>query len=66
MITKEQAKASLKEKGWSYRRVAPLLGVTFVHLAYVLNGQRLSRRLLDKIEKVPVCENHPGWGRRAT
>ena len=47
------AKARLKELGWSYRRVAPLLGVRFEHLCLVLNGVRESRRLLDAIESLP-------------
>jgi len=51
----QRAKDTLRLKGWSYRRVAPLLGVTHVHLAFVLNGVRRSRRLLRKIEEVPFA-----------
>ncbi len=53
MITRQQAKARLKELGWSYRRVAPLLGVRFEHLCLVLNGHRDSIRLLAAIEGLP-------------
>lgn len=53
MITRQQAKARLKELGWSYRRVAPLLGVRFEHLCLVLNGHRDSLRLLAAIESLP-------------
>ena len=53
MITRERAKVTLKQKGWSYRRAAPVLGVNYVHLAYVLTGKRISRRLLEKIESIP-------------
>lgn len=48
-----RAKARLKELGWSYRRVAPLLGVRFEHLCLVLNGHRDSLRLLAAIEDLP-------------
>lgn len=54
MLTRLQAKATLKEKGWSYRTVAPLLDVHHIHLSMVLNGHRVSRRLLNKIEGLPA------------
>jgi plasmid maintenance system antidote protein VapI len=43
------AKRTLKDRGWSYRRAAPVLGVTYQHLCEVLNGHRISRRLVQKI-----------------
>jgi hypothetical protein len=46
----------LKQKGWSYRRVAPELGVTYQHLSDVLNGHRISRRLLDAISALPETQ----------
>jgi hypothetical protein len=51
-ITRYQAKRRLKEIGISQRKAAPQLGVTFEHLNYVLNGHRISRRLLDKIAQL--------------
>ena len=50
MFARQRAKDKLKALGWSYRTVAPLLGVRFEHLCLVLNGQRESARLLQKIE----------------
>ena len=44
------AKSKLRSLGWSYRTVAPVLGVRFEHLCLVLNGHRESARLLRKIE----------------
>lgn len=46
-------KALLRDKGWSLRTAAPLLGVHFTHLHYVLQGRRKSRRLLAAIEELP-------------
>lgn len=56
----EGAKHHLKSNGWSYRSAAPVLGVNYVHLAHVLNGQRQSRRLLSAVlqlgpKKRPTC-----------
>ena len=53
MLTRSQAKARLKKLGWSYRTVAPILGVHHIHLSYVLNGHRESRRLLAAIANLP-------------
>jgi transcriptional regulator with XRE-family HTH domain len=49
-----EVKEALRAKGWSYRTAAPELGVSFEHVSRVLNGQRVSKRLLDKIEALPV------------
>jgi len=54
MFTREQAKVTLKDRGWSYRTAAPLLGISYQHLCWVLNGQRSSRRVLKKIELIPA------------
>lgn len=43
----------MRELGWSYRRVAPRLGVTYCHLARVLCGHRESKRILKKIAALP-------------
>jgi transcriptional regulator with XRE-family HTH domain len=48
-----QAKAMLRARGWSYRRGAVALGVTYQHLSMVLNGHRESRRLLQAIAELP-------------
>jgi lambda repressor-like predicted transcriptional regulator len=50
MVTRNNARASLRERGWSLRRAAAELGCTHVHLAYVLSGARTSKRLMGKIE----------------
>ena len=47
------ARALLKRKNWSYRNAAPVLGVSYQHLAMVLTGRRESRRLLAAIEALP-------------
>lgn len=49
-------KRSLHKRGWSYRRAAPVLGVSYQHLSEVLNGKRQSRRLLAKIDQLPTCQ----------
>lgn len=54
MFSRELQKVELKRKGWSYRRAAPKLGVTYQHLCLVLNGQRESRRLLAAIANLPI------------
>ena len=46
-------KAMLRDKGWSLRAAAPHLGVSHIHLHYVLNGVRQSRRLLSAVEALP-------------
>jgi len=56
MFTRERAKVELKRRGWSYRRVAPELGVTYQHLCLVLTGKRESRRLLKAIKEIPHTE----------
>jgi hypothetical protein len=56
MFTREQAKRKLKETGWTYRTAAIVLGITYQHLSYVLNGHRHSRRVLAAIERIPERE----------
>jgi len=57
MLARQQAKAILKKRGWSYRNAAEVLGLSrkngFVHLCRVLNGQRVSHRLLRDIQNIP-------------
>ncbi len=49
----DTAKRVLKARGWSYRRAAPVLGVTYQHLCEVLNGHRQSERILRQIADLP-------------
>jgi transcriptional regulator with XRE-family HTH domain len=63
MFTREQAKVTLKARGWSYRRAARRLGVTYQHISYCLNGQRQSRRLLKAIAEIAtVSPGEEGHG----
>lgn len=62
-ITLELAKQVLRDKGYTQRQAAPLLGVGHVHLCFVLNGHRVSARLLRKISELPpraAVEAAPG------
>jgi plasmid maintenance system antidote protein VapI len=56
MLARQLAKSELKKKGWSNRRAAPVLGVTYPHLNKVLNGHRESRRLLRAVMALPQRE----------
>lgn len=47
------AKNKLRGKGWSYRRAAPVLGVTFEYLCRVCNDVHQSIRLNGRIAKLP-------------
>lgn len=47
------AKNKLRGKGWSYRRAAPVLGVTFEYLCRVCNGVHQSIRLNGRIAELP-------------
>ena len=46
-------KRLLREKGWSYRTAAPVLEVHWTHLNRVLQGERISKSLLKRIEALP-------------
>ena len=46
-------KRELKRKGWSFRRAAEALGVSYQHLYECANGNRKSRRLALKILELP-------------
>ena len=68
-MSRAEAKRMLRAKGWSYRRVAPLLGVHHVHLALVLSGKRESKRLLAAIGKLPNSPtpySHLGFALKST
>jgi transcriptional regulator with XRE-family HTH domain len=52
----QSARNALRRKGWKQAEAARHLGVSAVHLNYVLNGRRESKRLLNAIARLP--ENH--------
>ena len=56
-MTGQNAKVTIKQRGWSQMAAAKKLGVTFEHLNRVLNGHRESRRLLAAIAKIPMRES---------
>jgi len=56
MITRNQAKKLIPQRGWSQRKAARELDVTHTHLNLVLNGRRISKRLLVRIEALPKKE----------
>lgn len=60
MITRYQAKVTLKKRGWSQRAAAKELGRSFPHLNYVLNGKRQSRTLLKQVMSLPPREHTTG------
>ncbi len=55
----QQAKAHMRAAGWSYRRAALHLGVSYQHVCYVLNGQRHSASLLAKLLHLPAAKPLP-------
>lgn len=55
-MKRESIKRQFKAGGWSYRRAAPVLGVTYQHLSEVLNGRRESQRLLRAVAALPATE----------
>ena len=46
-------KKELKRKGWSYRRAAKEIGITYQYLSDCCNGVHKSRRLTAKIFELP-------------
>jgi hypothetical protein len=55
MLTPQQAKVELKNRGWSYREAAPVLGIKhFQSLYKILNVPGYSnKRVLRAIAKLP-------------
>lgn len=53
----QAARNELRRKGLSQEAAAGLLGVTRVHLTFVLNGRRQSRRILSAIQELPENPN---------
>lgn len=53
----QAARNHLRRKGWTQAAVAKQLGITPIHLCYVLNGRRESRRVLHAIAELPDNPN---------
>jgi transcriptional regulator with XRE-family HTH domain len=49
----QAARNALRRKGWTQAGAAMALGVTPIHLNYVLNARRQSRRILKAISSLP-------------
>mgnify|MGYP003894401437 CR=1 FL=1 len=49
----QAARNDLRRKGWSQAEAARELGVSSVHLCYVLTGRRNSKRILTAIHNLP-------------
>jgi hypothetical protein len=49
----QEARNTLRRRGWTHETAAAALGVSRVHLTYVLNQRRVSRRLLNLIKDLP-------------
>jgi transcriptional regulator with XRE-family HTH domain len=49
----QEARDTLRRKGWSQAEAAVRLCVSTVHLNYVLTGKRQSRRILRAIAALP-------------
>lgn len=60
-IDYEAVKQKLAAKGWSNRLAAKKLRCTETHLSMVLNGRRISRKMLGLVEALPVntAKVHP-------
>lgn len=51
--------STLREKGWTLRPAAKVLGVNFTHLHRVLRGDRHSASLLRRVAKLPTNPTKP-------
>lgn len=49
----QAARNLLRRKGWTQVEAAKALGVTPIHLSYVLNARRESRRIINAIHDLP-------------
>ena len=45
-------KNNLKAKGWSYRKAAKRLGITYQYLCDTANGKHKSKRLEKRVEQL--------------
>jgi CRP-like cAMP-binding protein len=52
-LSVQDARNALRRKGWTQVQAAQALGVTPIHLSYVLNGRRESRRIIREIQLLP-------------
>lgn len=52
-ISPTAARRILRERGYTYRSAAALLGVNFTHLHRVCIGERPSRSLLRRVSELP-------------
>lgn len=53
----QKARNTLRRKGWTQAEAARQLGVAAGHLCLVLNGHRISHRLIKEIAKLPENPN---------
>lgn len=53
----QEARNTLRHKGWTQTEAAEQLGVTSMHLCLVLNGHRVSHRIIAAIASLPVNPN---------
>ena len=49
----QAARNIVRRRGWTHAQIADLLGVTRTHISYVLNGRRISQRVLTFIDQLP-------------
>ena len=56
-VAVQAARNALRSKGWTQAAAAQVLGITPIHLCYVLNGRRESRRVLTAIAHLPANPN---------
>jgi len=49
----QEARNTLRRRGWTHETAAEALGVSRVHLTYVLTERRQSRRILNAIAALP-------------
>ena len=64
MAQETAMKRELTRKGWSYRRAAPILGVSPAYLCRCANGIYNSKRLKLKVLQMPYAPK-PARRRRA-
>lgn len=52
----QEARNTLRRRGWTHETAAVALGVSRVHLTYVLTERRVSRRILKAIAELPESQ----------
>lgn len=53
----QAARNALRIKGWTQKQAAELLGVSYVHLNYVVTNLRTSAKLIRRIHQLPENPN---------